>query len=217
MPLVGRLANAANQRHPFVGLVVSHAVALRLQGLANQVNERGVAGGAIAIAQHKVCQVLVGRAQPLIHITGHGVQVDVPHTAKAVHAPLNGLGQLCVIGAPVARNALLHFGHAELAVIHGRGLTRLVDLFPDQAQPLLRLDAGGQRRRPDTIEHGWIEVFFLAIGIDIGARKCGLYQRGTVLRKLLPQRVHMRVFPPAQQCHGYSHTKICRVGCATVG
>ena len=210
------LANAANQRHTFVRLVIGHAIATGLQGITDEMDERRVTGAAIPIPQHKVGQVFFWRPQALVHITGHGVQVEVPHAAKAVYAPANGLRQRRVVGLPVVRNALLDLSHAEFAVIHRRGLPRLVDLLPHQPQTLQRLGPGVQRHGPCTVQHRRVDVIFLAVGVDVGAGEGGLYQRCAVLGPGLPQLIDQAVFPPAQQRQGQGKAKICGIRGAAV-
>ena len=211
-----RLANAADQGHALVRLVVGHAVALGLQGLANQADEVRIAGRAIPVAQDKVGQGLLGRAQALVDIAGHGVQVDVPDPAETPHTPADGLRQRGVVGAPVALDALLHLGHAECAVVHRGGPTGLAELLPHQTQALQGLGAGVQRRGPGAVQHRGVDVVFLAVGIDVGARERRLDQGRAMLGPGLPQAVHQRVLAAAQLRQGQREPEIRRIGRAAV-
>ena len=212
-----RLADAANQLHALVGFVIGHAVAKTLQSVANQVNELGRAGCAVAVTENKVSQRRrIAATQALVNVVGHGVQIQMPHRAKACHAAINRRGQRRVIGPPVMGDAVLNLSDRALALIQGSGHAILADALPDQAQTLLGFDAGRQRSWPLAINLRRVQVDLIAIRVDIGARKSRLQQGCAMLGPLVPQRVHMRVFTTAQQAHGHNVTKIGRIGRAAM-
>ena len=181
------------------------------------MDELGRAGRAVAVAQHEVGQRRrIAASQSLVHIVGHGVQIQVPHGPEARHAVVDGLRQRRVIGAPVALDTVLHFGHGALALIQGSGHAGLADALPDQAQSLLCLDAGRQRRRPLALDLRRVQVGLVAIGIDIGTRKSRFQQCGAELGPAVPERGHMRVLAATQQTHGHDGAEVLGVGRAAV-